>query len=72
MGPLPLKVGGLFSLSSDGENPAAGIPIPPDVQRDRFLDKLEIKKLVEVLVKDENQVADKANPASASNRGATQ
>jgi integrase len=42
------------------ENPAAAIPVPPDVQRNRFLDKLEIKKLVEVLVSDENQVAAKA------------
>ena len=42
------------------ENPAAGIPVPPDVQRNRFLDKLEIKKLIEVLVSDENQVAAKA------------
>jgi integrase len=42
------------------ENPAANIPVPPDVQRNRFLDKLEIKKLVEVLVSDENQVAAKA------------
>jgi len=42
------------------ENPAAGIPVPPDVQRNRFLDKFESKKLVEVLVRDENQVAAKA------------
>jgi integrase len=42
------------------ENPAANIPVPPDVQRNRFLDKLEIKKLVEVLVSDETQVAAKA------------
>ena len=42
------------------ENPAAGIPVPPDVQRNRFLDKFESKKLVEVFVRDENQVAAKA------------
>ena len=42
------------------ENPASGIPVPPDVQRNRFLDKREIKSLVEALVKDENQVAAKA------------
>jgi integrase len=42
------------------KNPAAAIPVPPDVQRNRFLDKLESKKLVEVLVSDENQVAAKA------------
>jgi hypothetical protein len=42
------------------ENPAAGIPVPPDVQRNRFLDKSEIGRLVEALAKDENQVAAKA------------
>ena len=42
------------------ENPAAGIPVPPDVQRNRFLDKLEMNQLVEALVTDENQVAAKA------------
>ena len=42
------------------ENPASGIPIPADVQRNRFLDKGEIKRLVEALAKDENQVAAKA------------
>ena len=42
------------------ENPAVGIPVPPDVQRNRFLDKSEIERLVEVLVRDENQVAAKA------------
>ena len=50
----------------------AGIPVPPDVQRNRFLDKLEIKKLIEVLVSDENQVAGQGNSAPASNRGAAQ
>src|SRR5665213_2726226 len=33
---------------------------PPDVQRNRFLDKNEIERLVEALAKDENQVAAKA------------
>ena len=42
------------------DNPAAGIPVPPDVQRNRFLDKGEIGRLVEALAKDENQVAAKA------------
>jgi integrase len=42
------------------DNPAAGIPVPPDVQRNRFLDKSEIERLVEALVRDENQVAAKA------------
>jgi len=49
-----------WNVPSASENPAASIPVPPDVQRNRFLDKLEIKKLVEVLVSDENQVAAKA------------
>jgi integrase len=42
------------------ENPAADIPAPPDVQRSRFLDKVEIARLVQVLARDENQVAAKA------------
>ena len=42
------------------ENPASGIPVPPDVQRNRFLDKSEIERLVEALARDENQVAAKA------------
>ena len=42
------------------DNPAAGIPVPPDVQRNRFLDKNEIGRLVDALSKDENQVAAKA------------
>ena len=46
-------------LKANG-NPAAYIPVPPDVQRNRFLDKGEIKRLVDVLVADENQVAAKA------------
>ena len=42
------------------DNPAAEIPVPADVQRNRFLDKGEIGRLVEALAKDENQVAAKA------------
>ena len=42
------------------ENPASSIPVPPDVQRSRFLDKSEIERLIEALTKDENQVAAKA------------
>ena len=49
-----------WNVLGASENPAAGIPVPPDVQRNRFLDKLEIRKLVEVLINDENQVAAKA------------
>ena len=49
-----------WNVHQTNQNPAAGIPIPPDVQRNRFLDKDEIKRLVEALVSDENQVAAKA------------
>jgi integrase len=49
-----------WSVLKANENPAAGIPLPPDVQRNRFLDKSEIERLVEVLARDENQVAAKA------------
>lgn len=49
-----------WNVLRGNENPAAGIPVPPDVQRNRFLDKSEIERLVEALVSDENQVAAKA------------
>jgi integrase len=49
-----------WNVLKGNENPAAGIPVPPDVQRNRFLDKSEIERLVEALVRDENQVAAKA------------
>ena len=49
-----------WNVLRGNENPASGIPIPPDVQRSRFLDKGEIEKLVEALAKDENQLAAKA------------
>jgi integrase len=42
------------------ENPASGLPVPPDVQRNRFLNATEIARLIEVLSTDENQVAAKA------------
>ena len=42
------------------DNPASSIPVPADVQRNQFLDKTEIAKLVEVLREDENQVAARA------------
>jgi integrase len=56
----------LFNLArkwkalKDHENPASGLPVPPDVQRNRFLDKTEIARLVDALSTDENQVAAKA------------
>jgi len=49
-----------WDVLSGDKNPAAGIPVPPDVQRNRFLDKDEIEKLVDALAKDENQIAAKA------------
>jgi integrase len=39
------------------ENPASGLPVPPDVQRNRFLNATEIARLIEVLSTDKNQVA---------------
>lgn len=53
----------LFNLARKWEvykadtNPAAGLPVPPDVQRNRFLDEIEIQRLIGVLHDDENQVA---------------
>jgi integrase len=49
-----------WKVVPSGTSPASGIPVPPDVQRNRFLDKDETKRLVEALAKDENQVAAKA------------
>ena len=49
-----------WNVLKGNENPASGIPVPPDVQRNRYLDKIEIKRLVETLAKDENKVAAKA------------
>jgi integrase len=49
-----------WNVVRGSENPASGIPVPADVQRNRFLDKDETKRLVEALAKDENQIAAKA------------
>ena len=43
-----------------GTNPASGIPVPPDVQRSRYLSKLEAARLLEFIRADENQIAAKA------------
>jgi hypothetical protein len=51
------------------QNPASGISVPADVQRNRFLDKDETKRLVEALATDENQVA--ANDRSTAQRDYT-
>jgi len=49
-----------WNVLSGNENPASSIPVPHDVERNRFLDKSEIERLVEALARDENQVAAKA------------
>jgi integrase len=43
-----------------GTNPASGIPVPPDVQRSRYLSKLEAGRLLASIRADENQIAAKA------------
>jgi integrase len=43
-----------------GMNPASGIPVPPDVQRTRYLTKEEADRLSAALRADENQMAAKA------------
>jgi integrase len=49
-----------WNVLRGNENAASSIPVPPDVQRNRFLDKSEIERLIEALTKDANQVAAKA------------
>jgi integrase len=43
-----------------GTNPASGIPVPPDVQRSRYLSKEEAARLLASIRADENQIAAKA------------
>jgi integrase len=43
-----------------GTNPASGIPVPPDVQRSRYLSKEEAARLLTSIRADENQIAAKA------------
>jgi integrase len=43
-----------------GTNPASGIPVPPDVQRNRYLSKEEAARLLTSIRADENQIAAKA------------
>jgi len=43
-----------------GANPASGIPVPPDVQRSRYLSKVEAARLLASIRADENQIAAKA------------
>ena len=49
-----------WNMFKGHENPATGVPLPPDVQRNRFLTTDEMARLVEALAADENQVAAKA------------
>jgi integrase len=43
-----------------GTNPASGVPVPPDVQRSRYLSKEEAARLIASIRADENQVAARA------------
>jgi integrase len=43
-----------------GTNPASGIPVPPDVQRSRYLTEEEADRLIGSIEMDENQIAAKA------------
>jgi integrase len=43
-----------------GTNPASGIPVPPDVQRSRYLSKEEAARLLISIRADENQIAARA------------
>jgi integrase len=49
-----------WKVFSGHENPASDVPVPPDVQRNRFLTTDEMARLVDALAADENRVAAKA------------
>jgi integrase len=49
-----------WKISGVLENPASGIPLPRDIQRNRFLEHDEIERLIYALDHDTNQVAAKA------------
>ena len=49
-----------WKVLAHGTNPASGIPVPPDVQRSRYLSKLETARLLASIRADENQIAAKA------------
>lgn len=49
-----------WSVLRTSENPAAGIPVPPDVERNRFLSPEETSRLVASIEADENITAAKA------------
>ena len=49
-----------WKVTPPGTNPASGIPVPPDVQRSRYLTKEEAARLLASIRSDENQIAAKA------------
>jgi integrase len=49
-----------WSVLRANENPAAGMPVPPDVQRNRFLSQEETSRLVASIEADENITAAKS------------
>jgi integrase len=46
-----------WAVLPHGTNPASGIPVPPDVQRSRYLSKSEAARLLASIRADENQIA---------------
>ena len=54
------NLAGKWKVLPHGTNPASGIPVPPDVQRSRYLSKLEAARLLASIRADENQIAAKA------------
>ena len=49
-----------WKVPGGSENPAAGLSVGPDVQRNRFLSELEAEALVRSMNSDENQTAARA------------
>ena len=49
-----------WKIVPPGTNAASGIPVPPDVQRSRYLSKEEAARLLASIRADENQIAAKA------------
>ena len=49
-----------WKIVPPGTNAASGIPVPPDVQRSRYLSKAEAARLLASIRADENQIAAKA------------
>lgn len=49
-----------WKVAPSGMNPASGIPVPPDVQRSRYLTKEEAARLFASIRADDNKIAAKA------------